>query len=402
MAEAMARPQQRRAWRGTLRIGAVAAALLIAGCQTMIPRGTPPVAGPTPVPTATPTPGAITPGLPQDLERHRVALLVPMTGPNAGVGVSIANAASLALLDTGGKTIRITTYDTATGAVAAAQRAVADGNGVILGPLLAEDVRAVAPVARAKGVPLISFSNDTGVAGNGTYVLGFSPVQSIQRVVGYARSKGMTRFAGLVPNGVYGQRSANALLRAVESAGGQVVSMQNFDRSQTSISAAITKMSQASAYEAVLIADSGTFAAQAVPLLRRHGGAGARVLGTELWNTEGGLAGKPAMQGAWFASVSDGLYGQLAAKYRARYGRAPYRLASLGYDSVLLVTRIARDWKIGERFPTALLDDKGGFAGIDGAFRFGKDGVADRMLEVQQIDPTGFTTVSPAPKTFGK
>jgi len=402
MAEATARPQQRRAWRGALRIGAVAAALLISGCQTMIPRGKPPVAAPTPVPTATPTPGALTPGLPQDLERHRVALLVPMTGPNAGVGVSIANAASLALLDTGGKSIRITTYDTATGAVAAVQRAVADGNGVILGPLLAEDVRAVAPVARAKGVPLISFSNDTGVAGNGTYVLGFSPVQSIQRVVGYARSKGMTRFAGLVPNGVYGQRSANALLRAVESAGGQVVSMQNFDRSQTSINAAITKMSQASAYEAVLIADSGTFAAQAVPLIRRNGGGTARVLGTELWNTEGGLAGKPAMRGAWFASVSDGLYGQLAAKYRARYGRAPYRLASLGYDSVLLVTRIARDWKIGQRFPTGLLDDKGGFSGIDGAFRFGKDGVADRMLEVQQIDATGFTTVSAAPRAFEK
>ena len=35
------------------------------------------------------------------------------------------------------------------GAVAAANEALAEGNGLILGPLLAEDVRAVAPVARA-------------------------------------------------------------------------------------------------------------------------------------------------------------------------------------------------------------------------------------------------------------
>lgn len=401
MAEAMAVSQPRRAWRGAWRIGAIAAALLISGCQTMIPRGTRPPET-KPVPTETPVPGGVMPGLPQDTERHRVALLVPLSGSNAGVGQSIANAANLALLDTGGKTIRITTYDTAAGAAAAAQKAVADGNGVILGPLLADDVRAVAPVARARGVPLISFSNDASVAGNGTYLLGFSPAQSIQRVVDYARSKGMTRFAGLVPNGVYGQRSSNALLRAVESAGGQVVSMQSFDRSQTSISAAITRMSRDSAYEAVLIADSGSFAAQAVPIIRRNGGGAARVLGTELWNTEGGLAGNRAMQGAWFASVSDGLYGQLAAKYRARYGKAPYRLASLGYDSVLLVTRVSRDWKIGQRFPTGLLVDKDGFAGIDGAFRFGKDGIADRMLEVQQIDASGFTTVSPAPKKFAE
>src|SRR3546814_11609983 len=63
------------------------------------------------------------------------------------------------------------------------------------------------------------------------------------------------------------------------------------------------------------------------------------------------LGGNAAMRGAWFASVSDGLYGQLATKYRSRYGKAPYRLASLGYDSVLLTVRIARDWKPGTSFP---------------------------------------------------
>lgn len=401
MAEAMAVSQPRRRWAHALRGGAVAAALLISGCQTMLPKGKP---GPAPAPTPTPSdsPGDVGIDLPQDRERHRVALLVPMTGANAGVGQSIANAANLALLDTGGKAIRITTYDTALGAATAAQKALSDGNGVILGPLLADDVRAVAPIARGKGVPLISFSNDASVAGNGTYLLGFSPAQSIQRVVGYARSKGMTRFAGLVPNGVYGQRSSNALLRAVEAAGGQVVSMQSFDRSKTSISAAITRMSRDSAYQAVLIADSGNFAAQAVPLIRRSGGASARVLGTELWNTESGLSAVPVMRGGWFASVSNGLYRQLVVKYRARYGKSPYRLASLGYDSVLLVTRVARDWKVGQRFPVGMLDDKGGFSGIDGAFRFGRDGIAERMLEVQQIDAAGFTVVSPAAKTFGE
>ena len=84
-------------------------------------------------------------------------------------------------------------------------------------------------------------------------------------------------------------------------------------------------------------------------------GGNKQILGTELWNTDATLGGNAAMRGSWFASVSDGLYGQLAAKYRTRYGKAPYRLASLGYDSVLLTVRIARDWKPGTIFPASRL-----------------------------------------------
>lgn len=370
---------------------------VLAACQ-VVPKGPPKtVDAPPPVeapPTATP--------LPTDPARHRIALLVPMTGSSAAVGESIANAANLAVLDTGGKNIRITTYDTGTGAAAAAQRAIADGNRLIIGPLLAEDVRAVAPIGRAAKVPLITFSNDVSVVGNGTYLLGFVPTQSIDRVVSFARSKGMTSFAGLVPNGTFGQRTSQAMIKAVEANGGRMVGLQAFDRSPASINAAVTKLSASSAYDALLIADSGRVALQIVPLVRKRGGTTAKILGTDLWNVEGSLAQSPVMQGAWFASVSDGFYNQLATKYRARFAKGPYRLASLGYDSVLLVNKIAGAWKVGTAFPTAQLLDSGGFSGIDGAFRFTSSGIAERMLEVQEMKTGGFTVVSPAPRSFGK
>jgi branched-chain amino acid transport system substrate-binding protein len=120
-----------------------------------------------------------------------------------------------------------------------------------------------------------------------------------------------------------------------------------------------------------------------------------------LWNTEGTLAANASMHGAWFASVSDGLYNTLANRYRTRFGKGPYRLASLGYDAVLLVNKIAANWRPGSPFPNGALQDPGGFSGIDGAFRFGRDGVAERMLEVQQINPGGFAVVAPAQRSFG-
>ncbi|XHS00031.1 penicillin-binding protein activator [Sphingomonas sp. DBB INV C78] len=364
----------------------------------MVPKTAPP---PKPAPP-TEEERPVGPGLPTDQERHRVALLVPMTGPNAAVGQSIANAANLALLDTGGAKVRITTYDTALGAGVAAQKALADGNRLFLGPLLAEDVRAVAPQARGASVPVVAFSNDASVAGNGVYLMGFSPAQSIDRVVRFARTKGASKFAGLMPTGLYGRNASNALIHAAEASGGSVVSLQTFDRSPKSLTTAIGKLRQSGDYDAVLIADGGRIAIQAAPQIRKTGGATAQILGTELWATESTLATNPAMNGAWFASVQENMYRQLATKYRARFGKPPYRLASLGYDAVLLTVRIAGQWKVGDRFPIKALADEGGFAGVDGAFRFGSDGVAERSLAVHQIGTGGITTVSQAPKGFEK
>jgi ABC-type branched-subunit amino acid transport system substrate-binding protein len=337
--------------------------------------------------------------LPEDKARHRIALLVPLSGPNAAVGQSIANAAALALADTGGKDLRITNYDTAPGAAAAAAKALADGNGLLLGPLLADDVRGVSAAAAAARVPVIAFSNDATVTGDNVWLLGFSPVQSIDRVVRYAKSKGLTRFAGLIPQGAYGRNAAGILIRSAEAAGGTVVAMQNYDRSPASLQAAITKLANVK-YDALLIADSGRIAVRTAPLIRKDSGANARLLGTELWNAEPGLNAAPAMAGAWFASVDDAMFAQLANRYRARYGRSPYRLASLGYDAVLLTVRVARDWKQGDPFPVDRLTDEGGFAGVDGAFRFSGGHVAERALAVHQLGAGGSTAVSPAPKAF--
>ncbi len=377
------------------RLLGLATLALLSACQ-VVPKG-PPKTVEAPPSDSTP----VTPQLPTDVARHRIALLVPLTGPNAGVGEAIANAANMAVLDTGGKTIRVTTYDTAIGAASAAQKAISEGNKLILGPLLAEDVRAVAPIGRAAKVPLISFSNDVSVAGNGTYLMGFTPTQSIDRIVSFARTKGLMTFAGLAPSGLYGQRASTALIKAVEQSGGRLVAMQSFDRSLGSMSAAVAKLSASSAYDAILIADSGRVAMQIVPMLRRNSGARAQILGTELWNTERSLAQSQVMQGAWFASVSDSFYNKLAVKYRTRFAKGPYRLASLGYDSVLLISKIAANWRVGSAFPAAQLSDSGGFSGIDGAFRFGTNGIAERALEVQQIGSGGFEVVAAAPKTFG-
>jgi branched-chain amino acid transport system substrate-binding protein len=391
MTEASLRKQPRAS---IFRVGAILGSMLLASCAGVVPKGKPGLVAP---PKQEEAP--ITAVLPPD-QRHRIALLVPLTGPNAAVGQSIANAASMALNDTGNKTVRMTSYDTATGAAAAAARALAEGNRLFLGPLLGEDATAVAPAARAAQVPVISFSNDAAVAGNGVFLMGFSPSQSIDRVVRFAKSKGMNKFAALVPTGAYGRSASTSMIKAVEGAGGNLVAMKSYERNAKSMGTAVAQLGKDQDYDGVLIADNGRVAAQVVPLIRKSSSPQARVLGTELWSAEPALLTSPILGGAWYASVSDTRYRQLAQAYRRQYGKAPFRLASLGYDSMLLVVKIAGGWKVGDKFPIAKLRDEGGFVGVDGAFRFASSGVAERSLEVRELSPAGAKTVAVAPAGF--
>jgi ABC-type branched-subunit amino acid transport system substrate-binding protein len=342
--------------------------------------------------------GVEPPPVPSGQQTNEVAVIVPLTGQDGAVGTSIANAARLALLDTGEKSIRIQVYDSAGpgGAVAATQKAITDGNRLILGPLLAEDVRAAGPIARQAGIPVIAFSNDEGVAGNGVYIMGFTPDQSISRVVAYSRSKGVNSFGALVPTGLYGQRAAQALIGAVRKSGGRVASIESYDRSQASISAAAKRLNAKGAVDAVLIGDSSRMAAVAGPALK----PGPRRLGTELWASDRTIGKAVSLRGAWYAAAPDTQYDKLVVRYRARYGKAPYRLASLGYDAVLLAVRSAKDWPIGRAFPAKSLIASDGFAGVDGNFRFAKDGIAERLLEVRQVTATGTSVVSTAGTVF--
>ncbi|MBB3861041.1 ABC-type branched-subunit amino acid transport system substrate-binding protein [Novosphingobium hassiacum] len=370
--------------------GAVAGTLaLLAGCQ-VIPKG---AVGPAPEPTEN-APDAN--ALPTDAGRHRVALLVPMSGASSAVGQSIANAATMALLDTNAANLRITTYDTAGGAGVAASRAISDGNKLILGPLLSSDVVAVSTVARAAKVPMITYSNDSAVASRDVFVMGQAPGQSIARVLGFAKSRGLKSVAAIIPTGDYGQRATSALIDSGRAQGVTITAIETYDRGNTSVASAVRRAKDKAPFDALLIADGSRIALQAATAA----GKGTKMLGTELWSGESTIARSPTMRGAWFAAVSDARFGKFESSYRSRFGSVPSRLATLGYDSVLLTLNVARNWKPGSTFPTAKLYDPQGFIGLDGVFRFAASGMAERAMEIREVAAGTFTTVSPAPAKF--
>jgi ABC-type branched-subunit amino acid transport system substrate-binding protein len=379
------------------RLVLAGAAAMLGGCA-VIPKTDPVETAP--VITEAPAPAPEATPLPTDETRHRVALLVPMSGDTAAVGQALANATTMALLDTNASNLRITTYDTGRGAAEAARQAIVDGNKLILGPLLASNVPAVQAQARAARVPVISFSNDTAVASADVFILGHVPEQSIKRTVRYARGQGSNAFAALLPDGDYGARSLAALQGALSEYGGRLVGIERYDRGNTSIMGAAQRLRAAGGYDTVLIADGARLAIQAAGELRSSGAGSTQLLGTELWSGEAALARAPEINGALFSAVSDNRFKRFSDSYEARFGVKPYRIATLGYDAVLLTLRTTRDWRVGSPFPENQLYDRGGFLGVDGPFRFGRDGIAERALEVRRVSGDRVTAVDPAPTAF--
>jgi branched-chain amino acid transport system substrate-binding protein len=376
------------------RRGATLAAMaaVLAGCQ-VIPK-TEPIAPPPPAPEPSDT------VLPDDQGRHRIALLVPLSGENGAAGQAIANAGTMAILDTNAANLRITTYDTAGDAGAAAQRALADGNELILGPLLPEEVTAVLARARPAKVPVITFANDASVAAADVFVMGSVPEQSISRTVRHAVSQGARNFAALLPDGDYGNRAGAALEQAVTAAGGRLVATDRYDRSNTSVISAAQRLRRGGGYDAVLIADGARISALAAKELRPANAALPTLIGTELWSGDAEIARNAVFRGALFSAVSDNRFRQFSDAYRGRFGETPHRIATLGYDAVLLTLRLTRDWREGRPFPVRQMYDSGGFLGIDGAFRFGENSVVERALEVRQASGGSVVVVSAVPEQF--
>ncbi len=419
-----------------MRVVAIIALTVISACATTKKPVVAPVQAPPPpviVQPVTPPPPPVAPVIPprpQVSNALKVAVLVPMSGGSARIGQSIANAANLALLDLNTSKMRLTVYDTDQGASQAANTAIAEGAKVILGPLFAQDVRAVQAIARNANVPVITFSNDIGLAQSGTWILGFQPSQEVARVVDYAHKRGINRFGALVPQGRYGEIASKAMSAAVLSEGGSVGAIESYPRDRAKIFAPARRVANYEArltaargaaqagigaagatiklspppFDALLIPDTGGFLRALIPLLKGYGveTPRVRVLGTSLWAAEPGLHRDPGLSGAWYAAVPDAAFNQMARRFNARFGYTPPRLASLGYDSVLLVATAARNWSLGESFPTGALSNSGGFAGVDGIFRFNGNNVAMRGLQVEELNPAGLRVVSPAPSAFGR
>ena len=87
-------------------------------------------------------------------------------------------------------------------AAAQAQKAVAEGAQVILGPVFAQEANAAGVAVAASGVNVLSFSNNSQIAGGNLFVLGPTFENTARRLAGHAVRNGKSKL--MIDSGVSG------------------------------------------------------------------------------------------------------------------------------------------------------------------------------------------------------
>lgn len=335
----------------------------------------------------------------------RLALLVPKTAPGSAATIAneIRNGALLALQDFGQNTIQLVIKDTAGQAAtaqAAASEAVSEGSTAIIGPLFSGSVSAASGVTQPAGRTMIAFSNDTSVARRGVYLLSYTQQADTRRMMNYALSTGKRSIHAFLPNNAVGTLQ-EAVLREVVGQAGANMQISKYDRSGESIDAvaraAAVNMESA---DAIYIPEGGQIPGAILGSLKRSGVdlTGKQVLGSGQW--ESVKFGAPELEGALYTGRDVTNFNAFASRYETTYNTKPGVFAALGYDAITLASSL-----IGSKGPTgafqpASIEDRRGFAGINGIFRMKADGTAERGLAVYRVRGGAGTLESPAPTSF--
>lgn len=341
-----------------------------------------------------------------------VALLLPLSGDPAiaRVGTSMLNAADLAtaFIATSpnlGENITISVYDTgagAEGAARAAGAAVTAGASLILGPLRADQVTAAGRIAQGARVPLIGFSNNSGAAGPGVYLLNVLPETEARRTLGYAKRRGRQGFAGAFPNTDFGRAQEGAFRQALADLGLGARAIYTFASEQEArqLVTELGPLITGGQVDALFLPDRATapsfgnlLAAAGVPPGK------ALIIGSADWNNDSAIAGTASLAGAVFPAVDDRGLVSLSAEYRAKFGTAPHPFATLAYTATILANAAPLS-KASPPYEAKLLTSPAGFAGRDGVFRFFADGRSEFALAIRQVTAGGSTVLEDAPKKF--
>jgi hypothetical protein len=393
----------------------------------------------------------------------KVAILLPLSGPESSTGIALLRAATMALFDAYDPRVKLLPFDTQADADIAAfkaQEAIEAGASVVIGPLLADSVAAAGAVLEPAGITLIGFSNDRLVATKGRFIMGFLPQGEVKRVIDYAVEAGYSRFAALVSDGRYGSRVRAAFGSAVVDADRTITAIETYppdagalfepvkrlaryderrnetrqeiralralrDEMTDEIAKALEdkEVMEGVDFDAVLVPEGGALMRTLAPLLPFYeiDPNQVKLLGTGLWN-DPGLLGEPQLQGALFAAPEPALPNGFLDRYVQTYGAAPPRIVTLAYDAMSLVSLLARSplepdeqQEFDEQARGSIVPDEHnmkllfapdriitpeGFSGLDGLFRFTADGVVERSLAILEVNRQGLKVVDPAPTSF--
>jgi ABC-type branched-subunit amino acid transport system substrate-binding protein len=377
----------------------------------------------------------------------RVGVLLPLSGPHKQVGEDLLHSILLAVFENPLNNLTVMPLDTGgtpTGAQVALNHALSYGVDVILGPLTAAEVAEIKPYARTAGKPVIAYSSDATVAGDGVFLMSFIPAEQARRMARHGIEQGKTTFGALLPDNAYGNEMLQAFAAEVAKLGGTVVRHAFYNPAEVDLSAALRRlvqmdksanqiqrerealerqyrelgraMDEASLsrlrqlrrakptamvdFEALFVPASGEAMPLIAPQLAFYDVDSTRVmlLGGTLWDSPRLLRNRGEyLRGGRFPAVDRRGVDRFEAAFKQAFSRMPHSLSVLGYDSARLLAELMAEGRIQPATLPRRLQREQGFRGATGAYRFTDGGITQRQFDLVQVRTRDFQPLEKAP-----
>lgn len=338
-----------------------------------------------------------------------VALLVPQSSDGtAQIAADLENAARLAAAQLDDLEIDLRVYDTAGDATVAAsvsQQAVDDGAKIIIGPLYAEAANAAGTAVADDGINVLSFSNNTTIAGGNVFVLGKTFDNTAHRIVSFAAEQGKERAMVIHSDRIDGQMGLNAFQGAAADTSLRIVSAQSFELTQESVVNTVPLIRASAEIEDVDTLFLTSSSAGALPLLAQLlpeaglDSANVQYAGLTRWDIPPQTLELSGLQGGWFAVPDLTRTENFSTQFQEQFGNRPHQLASLAFDGIAAIGALAQAG-FDDILTREALTQPSGFQGVDGIFRLKDDGTNERGLAIATVQDKQVLIIDPAPRSF--
>lgn len=366
----------------------------------------------------------------ESMGKKNIAVLLPASA----LGTSVKTSVQMAFIQSRVDNIDVRFTDLSGSAIEKTQQiesALANKPDLIIGPIFSEDVDLLHEHV-GSDIPVLSFSSNASVLGNGILTMSLIPTQSVETIIRRMTIDGKKQAVFIVPDNTAGYIMGNTALDAaniygLDVAGFYYYTPGNMDNMKsTAEKAAIFNarndantrakeilsdilMNQTISesdkefvntqlenrkksdtignvsYDSILFLGNATDSKALGSFMRYFDVPSKKVkfYGTAMWdNTE--MFRDITMSGAYFATLPP-ISPEFADAYRTIIDKEPERISTMGYDAAMLAKKALSSGRNANEF----LTDPSGFHGLDGLIRLQPNGMSERALQIMALDGSG-------------
>lgn len=322
-------------------------------------------------------------------KKNRIGILLPLSGKRAPVGKTFKNTAEMSFFDNANDHLELIFKDTEgtpAGAKKAAYDLIRTDVDLILGPIFSDEAQEVSPLTQQKGIPLLSFSNDTKLAQPHVYPLGFSLQDQVVRVVTYGAKQGQKTVHALMPN----NKSSSLILEALNRLEHQGIlsslKVIDYNANGEDLGAKLDSIPW-SEVENLLVVEGEGILRQVLSHLQQEPKSSLNILGTECWEK---IERIPLLSHTklYFSASDLNARKSFQKNYQTLYHHKAERLSTLMYDALAMVASLTKMRPQKDSF-YAGLTHAAGFDGVDGIFRLKENGTVERAYGIYTLTGQG-------------